>query len=36
MSAWSCPLWEDTIAPILSVLMLALWGFIGLRIIMSA
>jgi hypothetical protein len=32
---WACGVWEG-VAPIFSVLMAALWGFIGLRIIMTA
>jgi len=36
LMSWACPLWAEHMAPVLSVLMVALWGFIGLRIIFTA
>jgi hypothetical protein len=33
---WACDLWSSSIAPILSLVMYALWGFVGLKILMSA
>jgi hypothetical protein len=34
--SWACGVFDDTIYPMLSVIMIALWSFIGLRIIISA
>lgn len=36
LAAPACGLWESAIAPGLSLLMLALWGWIGIRIVMEA